>query len=559
MKNAKWLVIGIFIISLMVRLPAFGQIPVGLNRDEAALGFNAVSILKTARDEYGVLLPTSITSFGDQKLPGYVYALIPFIAALGTDPWVLRLPSFIAGLAVIFLTGRLVWLTTGQFDRRRALPLSLLAMLFLAVSPWANHFSRVAYEAHVALAWFLTGLVASLEAVNHKKHQRWWLAASALGFSLAFATYHSYQILVPLTVLGLAWLYRQEVRKADRTGLIAATTIGLLTIFLLWQGGVWKANQTKFAGISPFSAEVIERRYFTYRQAIPGNTIVEKFVANRVTEQASIFVSHAIETLSSDFLFTTTTDHRVHNQSGIGNFHLFLAPLLLIGLAELWHKCREKSAQVLWLWLLAGIVAPSLTIAPQHTVRLSPIFPLLELISALGAMTMWASISSQVWKRVALAVGVGILALSVIRYDLQYLVLAPQRDAGHSHEKWHLLATSLGKYRESADELVTQSPSSSPYIWYVLLNQYDPTLFRQAVEYYPTDKEGFRHVRQVGKVTFETITWDDIFTRAKDHSILLFLRPTEFSLEPLDPRLTVKESIHNQAGEPMWYVVEVKS
>src|SRR5258708_30002126 len=95
------------LIALLVRLPFFGQVPTGLNRDEAALGYNAYSLRKTGADEYGHRWPISITSFGDQKLPGYVYLLIPFIAAFHFTIWSIRLPSFLSGLALVFELGYL--------------------------------------------------------------------------------------------------------------------------------------------------------------------------------------------------------------------------------------------------------------------------------------------------------------------------------------------------------------------------------------------------------------------------------------------------------------------
>ncbi len=366
MKNFRIAaIVGIFLLALFLRWPQFGSVPTGLNRDEAALGFNAYSIGETGRDEYGARFPISITSFGDQKLPGYVYTLIPFVKILGTNPTAIRLPSFLAGLVVIILVGRLTWLLyepKNKFHQLSTLP--FLAMFLVAISPWGNHFSRVAYEAHLAMAFFLFALVAWLEAVRSKKNQRWWLIGAAIGFSITLLTYHAYHIVVPLTLIGLAIIYRREILPLDRLGTSIGSIIGLGTILLMFFGGVWSANQTKLGGIDPFAREVIERRFVAYRATLPGNSIFERFLANAVTEKASILAKNLTESLSSDFLFTTTADNHAHNQSGIGNLHLFLAPLILIGLATLWTRRREKSSQLMGLWLLAGIDRPILNHRP---------------------------------------------------------------------------------------------------------------------------------------------------------------------------------------------------
>ena len=51
------MIVVILIIAAVLRLWKLGSIPPHLTPDEAALGYNAYSILKTGRDEYGELLP----------------------------------------------------------------------------------------------------------------------------------------------------------------------------------------------------------------------------------------------------------------------------------------------------------------------------------------------------------------------------------------------------------------------------------------------------------------------------------------------------------------------
>ncbi|MEK7500016.1 MAG: hypothetical protein AAB649_05425, partial [Patescibacteria group bacterium] len=86
---------------LIARLALFPSVPPGINRDEAALGYNAYSILKTGNDEWGIRFPATFRSFGDYKLPGYMYTLVPFIATFGLNPLAVRLPSLFAGISMI--------------------------------------------------------------------------------------------------------------------------------------------------------------------------------------------------------------------------------------------------------------------------------------------------------------------------------------------------------------------------------------------------------------------------------------------------------------------------
>ena len=77
-KKENYLLILVSLIGAFLYFYNLGSIPPGLYLDEAGTGYNAYSILKTGKDEYGHFLPLSIKSFGDWKLPMSVYLTIPF-------------------------------------------------------------------------------------------------------------------------------------------------------------------------------------------------------------------------------------------------------------------------------------------------------------------------------------------------------------------------------------------------------------------------------------------------------------------------------------------------
>jgi len=64
-KNIMFLTT-IFFIGFLIRFYLSSTYP-PLLWDEAALGYNSYSILKTGKDEYGSVLPIIFKSFGDYK------------------------------------------------------------------------------------------------------------------------------------------------------------------------------------------------------------------------------------------------------------------------------------------------------------------------------------------------------------------------------------------------------------------------------------------------------------------------------------------------------------
>src|SRR5579872_3361247 len=119
-KNTFFL--SILIIAFILRFYKLGQIPPSLDWDENSNAYDAYSILKTGRDEYGKLLPLYNRSFDDYKPPMYMYLNIPTVAVFGLTPLAARLPSAVFG----FLTVPVIYLMTKKlFENEK---LSLLSM-----------------------------------------------------------------------------------------------------------------------------------------------------------------------------------------------------------------------------------------------------------------------------------------------------------------------------------------------------------------------------------------------------------------------------------------------
>src|SRR3989344_1675551 len=82
----------IVFIAFIIRVWSLNSNPPSLNWDEASLGYNAYSLLKTGSDEWSRQWPISFQAFGEYKLPGYIYVTIPFIALFGLSEFSVRLP-----------------------------------------------------------------------------------------------------------------------------------------------------------------------------------------------------------------------------------------------------------------------------------------------------------------------------------------------------------------------------------------------------------------------------------------------------------------------------------
>src|SRR3989304_3880126 len=121
----------IILVASFLRLYHLNLNPPSLYWDEASLGYNSYSILKSGNDEHGEKLPLArFIAFGDYKPPGYIYTAVPAIALFGLNESSVRLPSAIAGILMVVVSYYLV------YELFRKNKLALISALFLAVSPW---------------------------------------------------------------------------------------------------------------------------------------------------------------------------------------------------------------------------------------------------------------------------------------------------------------------------------------------------------------------------------------------------------------------------------------
>ncbi|MBU1967161.1 hypothetical protein KKH50_02615, partial [Patescibacteria group bacterium] len=110
MKKRLFLILFSLILVLATGLRLYGitKFPPSLYWEEAALGYDAFSILRTGKDHHGNPFPiVAFESFGDWKPSLYFYAIVPFIKLLGLTELAVRLPAALSGIVIVIGIGLL--------------------------------------------------------------------------------------------------------------------------------------------------------------------------------------------------------------------------------------------------------------------------------------------------------------------------------------------------------------------------------------------------------------------------------------------------------------------
>ncbi len=213
------LLLAILLVASVLRLWNLGSFPPHLRNDEAALGYNAYSILSTGKDEHGEFLPLIFKSFGDWKPGLYVYLTIPFVALLGFSEVVVRLPSALVGIVSVALIYGIVL----QLFKKELIALS--SAFLLSVSPIFMPFSRGAWEVNVSLGLTLAGIYFFLISLKSSK----FLLLSAAAFGLTFLCSHGAKFSTPVIVSLLVLISFAEFKKIPKK----ISLMSLLIILLL--------------------------------------------------------------------------------------------------------------------------------------------------------------------------------------------------------------------------------------------------------------------------------------------------------------------------------------
>jgi len=476
-SHIMWMLISIVVLGAAYRLIGFGSLPAGLNRDEAALGYNAFSLMRSGKDEWGMSWPIVFRSFGDYKLAGYIYTLIPFIAALGNTNSAVRLPSLFAGIALIPLTYIFVCELLGKKN------IALLAALVQAVSPWAVHYSRIGFEANLALALY----IASVTCLLRKNQSKVMHAFGYAFFFFSLLTYNAPLILVPCIVI--LFILRRSWRHA--VGIVIISCVAFLLVLPATRG---KSGITIFTDVG-----AIEEQHRAYIES--GNNVIRKTLAHPIVFYPLRIVKNYISSFHPQFLVERGGTNPWHQPPGMGHMTWGIYMIMMLGILFAPYMFGAQSIP-LYLLLFSGPLASAVTIdAPQATRMLFFLY-MGGICAAVGIYVLWKRA-----KNIAIIVGTFILFESIVAvsYGIHAFQTRPQ------HEWFSNMKETLQRvesYRKDGDTIGIVGDVHYMYIypsWYLGI---DPKDFRQTIEYYPNDAIGLSQVKRVDHFIFASSVHD---------------------------------------------------
>jgi len=402
-----------FIILITSRFFMLNLFPIGISYDEMEYVLNAKAIFFTGKDVFQNWSPLSFTAIQAHgtalaELPSVILA--PIIGLASSTLAGARLPYAINGILIVIL----IYLICNKlFDKKVAL-ISLLLSIF---NPWLFHFSRTAYEAPLAITFYLTAIYIFI------KNKDWKLLWSLPFLILAFFSSHGTKMMIiPLVLVLLFWNYKYNFNKPKNIkpyfSILFITTL-IFLFFVLTINNQPAGNRAK--------------EFFIYNSSIPNIVNQERQEAiqipinslfiNKLTYLVKYFITNYISAFSPERLFVYGDG--ISNSSYTfwkhGMFFILDFIFVILGIVIMYKK-NYKAWLLLFILLiispLPGVINKS---AGQFSLRGALMFPLLIIFLGYGLKSFFSKYKS---KLSIIAIGL-IYFFSIINFLHLYFIQYP--------------------------------------------------------------------------------------------------------------------------------------
>jgi 4-amino-4-deoxy-L-arabinose transferase-like glycosyltransferase len=496
----------IFALGGFLRFYQLTTIPNGLNQDESAIGYDAYSILTTGRDEHNQAWPLYFKSFGDQKLPVYIYLTAASEYVFGLNEFAVRFSSALLGTLAVLMCFFIVKELSGKIN------LSLLSMFLLAINPWHLFFSRAAFEDNVALAFSMCGVWLFLLAMRSKP---WlYLPLSMVGFAFSLYSYNVTRLLAPLLLMSLViykWKKVQDISWKIKVGVILFLVVLLLPFLYTFfsPSGVSSAHGALITRTDIQAKGIEMRSYF-----INESDIIGKIFFNKYVFLVWQYIENIGRLFSANFFFISGSEHGTQGIGNVGNFYLFQFPLIIAGVIFIFRK-KTKDLRFFVIWaVLAGLVASLSKDVPHATRDYFLVIPL-TVFSAMGVLVTYnymQKIQKRSLRIILVTFCLGLIAYNLIYYFSSYYLRFPRVYAEEWKQQDKALTDYLLANEHKYNKILFDDSTGYMYTSFLFYSGYSPEKFHKIGVWNPDDIEGYSTVHSIGKYEWRSIIDKDRFT-----------------------------------------------
>ncbi len=500
-KHIAILLLCIVALAAVLRFYKLGSVPYGFYQDESAIGYNALSILETGKDEYGKSFPLYFKSFGDYKLPIYIYSTVVSLAVFGLNEFAVRFPSAFFGLLTVIA----FYFFVNELTKSKKL--SLIATVLLAINPWHLHYNRATFEVSISLFLFVLGTWLLLLSLRKKTAGLFLLGT--LCFVINLYTYNLTRFLSPVLYLFITLFYKKEFVRTTKSELVITAIVSMLLLVpfvgtLLQSGGASSAKGTFLFTSSAVQAPLLELRSYMLHTSL----LFSKLFFNSWILSFWQYLQNLVSYFSVSFFFISGSVHGNHGIGNVGQFYLVELPFMVYGIYVLVRQ-RLTYGYFLIGWAMLVVLIASLTRDVPHATRSFFLLVPLVIFSGVGFLSAWNFLKkrNQKIRYVAITVFIAAFAYSMLYYVASYYIRFPLAYAKSWRSEDKTLSLFLKEVGGKYERVVFDKKAGFVYTSLLFYLPYPPSSFQEQAIRDPDDSEGFSNVSALGKYVFSDIDW----------------------------------------------------
>ncbi len=527
----------IALLAFVLRFYRLGDVPGSLEWDEVAIGYDAYSILKTGKDQFGEILPLTFRSLDDWKPPLYEYLTVAPVAFFGLNALSVRSPSAIVGT----ITSIMIYILVKKIYNKKydilVEKIGLLASIFVALSPWHLQFSRAAFEVNISLTILIVAVTFFFFGLRRNSS---WFFLSSVYFGASLFSYHSARILAPILFISLVSLFFKKLLNLQKYVILGCILIFAIFFAIFFPLVFSKRAQIRFLATNILSHRQVGKfllpgqpEEFSSKQLLIdqnlGNQASGRVVHNRRLafldyDFATLFLKNYFSHFNPEFLFFKG-DAPLHHAPGYGMLHAWDAPFFFIGMAVFFRHFLNRSSAILPIWLITAIIPAAITLQVPHSVRSEPVVPTIHIIVAIGfVMILWYLQRES--RHLMIAMGCLILVplmFNVLHYLHNYYVhtnFEVAEDWLYGRKEAALIADRL---KISYDKVIVSTKLEQPHIFFLFYLGYDP--YKYLAEGGTVSGGFLEEKNHFDKYFFQAIDFNEL---RKQKNLLIIGRVNEF-------------------------------
>lgn len=464
--------VGLFLYKMNVSPPA-------LNADEASNAYDAYSILKTGKDQYGNFMPLRFKSFGDNKLPLLTYLAIPFIKIFGLTETGIRMVNF----PFVLFFPVIVFLLTKELLNKKGV--SLLAAFLSALAPGLQMLGRQGSESYMTAFLLTLSFYLFLRFLKRQTLLNFFLFI--FDFLLCLFGYHSTRLWVGFYfLLFLFFIFKKKFSKWFLLVFVFAVFLFGITDI------IYKPTRIQsllFFNNVGFSAKINELR------GEGGN----RLLYNKLTIGAKDLTLEYLKYFSPQFLAINGDENYRFGYTSISPITPLEYLFIFIGLFYLF-KNKEKWRYLILFMFVFSPISGTLSWAGESINRSVFVFIPIFIITAYGAFIFLQKQKAVVYCLMVLIY----LIFSFYSWDFYFnhypkrAVVLSSWQAGYKE----LLAYVKENY-SNFDKFYVTKKNGEPYIFFLFYLKYPPILYQKIASLSPPDEYGYGQVEQFDKFIFK--------------------------------------------------------